>query len=62
MKYIAFWEYKPEDIDKVIEIYSQIQKEREKIPRSLLSNSFHHMEWVESIRALLWSKPLQSKS
>ena len=40
MKYIAFWEYKPEDIDKVIEIYSQIQKEREKDPKKFTKQLF----------------------
>ncbi|MCP8305079.1 MAG: hypothetical protein H3Z50_06420 [archaeon] len=30
MKFIAFWEFKPEDFDKVIEKYKQAMAEREK--------------------------------
>ena len=30
MNYIAFWEYCPEDFDKVIEKYKQVMAEREK--------------------------------
>ena len=30
MKFIAFWEFKPEDMDKVIEKYKQAMAEREK--------------------------------
>ena len=32
MKYIAFWEFCPEDIDKVIERYKQVIAERQKFP------------------------------
>lgn len=32
MKYIAFWEFNPEDMDKVIEKNSQVLAEREKEP------------------------------
>jgi len=32
MKYIAFWEFCPEDIDKVIEKYKQVIAERQKFP------------------------------
>ena len=39
MKYIAFWEFDPEDFDKVIEKFTQIRAEREKgtekYPKSL---------------------------
>ena len=40
MKYIAFWEYKPEDFDKVIEKYRQITKEREKTPEKYTKQLF----------------------
>ena len=32
MKYICFWEFKPEDFDKIIEKYKQAMKDREKFP------------------------------
>ena len=30
MKYICFWEFKPEDFDKILEKYKQAMEEREK--------------------------------
>ena len=37
MNYIAFWEYCPEDFDKVIEKYKQVEREKgtEKFPKRL---------------------------
>ena len=32
MKYICFWEFKPEDFDKMIEKYKQAMEGREKVP------------------------------
>ena len=32
MKYIVFWEYKPEDLGKVVEKYRQFMEEHEKTP------------------------------
>lgn len=32
MKYICFWEFKPEDFDNIIEKYRQAMEDREKIP------------------------------
>jgi hypothetical protein len=32
MKYICFWEFKPEDFDKMIEKYKQAMEDREKVP------------------------------
>jgi hypothetical protein len=40
MKYIAFWEYKPEDFDKVIEKYRQLTTEREKTPEKYTKQLF----------------------
>ena len=32
MKYIAFWEFKPEDLDKVMELNKQREENRKKFP------------------------------
>jgi len=44
MKFIAFWEFKPEDLDNVIEKYKQWQREKKGL-RSFQSFSFHHIQW-----------------
>jgi hypothetical protein len=32
MKCICFWEFEPEDLDKIIEKYKQAMEDREKVP------------------------------
>ena len=40
MKYIAFWEFKPEDIDKVIELTKQLEENRAKSPEKYAKRLF----------------------
>ena len=40
MKYIAFWEYPPENFDKVIEKYRQLTTAREKTPERYTKQLF----------------------
>lgn len=40
MKYIAFWEFCPEDLDKVIEKYNALLEGREKAPEKYAETLF----------------------
>ena len=63
-KYIVFWEYDPDDVDKVREKSVKAQAEREKAPEKYAKYLFppHHMGYCKGFSIVDISDPSQMTS